>query len=101
MPIVPSVVVWRILLSACKLHENLALAEIVTTKLLEFDPSNSGNYVLLSNTYAGSGRWDDAGRIRELMEESSVQKPSGWSSIEGNGVSPNTFQGITSYLNQR
>ncbi|KAK4839624.1 hypothetical protein QYF36_023435 [Acer negundo] len=94
MPIVPSVVVWRILLSACKLHENLALAEIVTTKLLEFDPSNSGNYVLLSNTYAGSGRWDDAGRIRELMEESSVQKPSGWSSIEVNGVSPNK-------LNQR
>ncbi|KAK2653742.1 hypothetical protein Ddye_013598 [Dipteronia dyeriana] len=101
MPIVPSVVVWRILLSACKLHENLALAEIVTTKLLEFDPSNSGNYVLLSNTYSGSGRWDDAGRIRELMEESSVQKPSGWSSIEVNGVSPNKFQGITSYLNQR
>ncbi|KAK0597640.1 hypothetical protein LWI29_027179 [Acer saccharum] len=94
MPIVPSVVVWRILLSACKLHENLALAEIVTTKLLEFDPSNSGNYVLMSNTYAGSGRWDDAGRIRELMEESSVQKPSGWSSIEVNGVSPNK-------LNQR
>ncbi|KAH7557559.1 hypothetical protein JRO89_XS11G0180800 [Xanthoceras sorbifolium] len=89
MPMVPGVVVWRILLSACKLHGNLALAEIITDKLLELDPSNSGNYVLLSNTFAGSGRWDDAGRIRGLMEESSVLKPSGWSSIEVNGISTN------------
>ncbi|XP_017972927.1 PREDICTED: pentatricopeptide repeat-containing protein At2g29760, chloroplastic [Theobroma cacao] len=82
MPIHPDVVVWRILLSACKLHGNVVLAEIVTNKLLELDPSNSGNYVLLSNTYASSDRWDDATKMRELMEGNNVQKPSGWSSIE-------------------
>lgn len=84
MPLVPDVVVWRILLSACKLHGNVVLAEIATNKLLELDPSNSVNYVLLSNTYAGSDRWDDASKMRELMAEGDAQKPSGWSSIEVN-----------------
>lgn len=84
MPICPDVVVWRILLSACKLHGNVVLAEIVTNNLLELDPSNSGNYVLLSNTYASSDRWNAASKMRELMEGNNVQKPTGWSSIEVN-----------------
>ena len=66
MPIHPDVVVWRILLSACKLHGNVVLAEIVTNNLLELDPSNSGNFVLLSNTYGSSDRWDAATKMREL-----------------------------------
>ncbi|KAI4328765.1 hypothetical protein L6164_021097 [Bauhinia variegata] len=86
MPIAPDVIVWRILLSASKLHGNMAMAEIATNKLLELDPSNSGNYVLSSNTYAGLDRWDDVIKMRGLMEESKVQKPSGSSSIEINGL---------------
>ncbi|XP_022140925.1 pentatricopeptide repeat-containing protein At2g22410, mitochondrial-like [Momordica charantia] len=85
MPMVPDVVIWRILLSACKLHGNVVLAELVSKKLLELDPQNSGNYVLSSSTYAGSDRWDDVLKIRELMEESDVQKPYAYSSIELNG----------------
>jgi RIO kinase 1 len=84
MPVDPDVVVWRILLSASQVHGNLPLAEIATNKLLELDPSNSGNYVLSSNTYAGSNRWEDVVKMRGLMEESNVQKPSGSSSIEIN-----------------
>lgn len=86
MPLVPDVVVWRIFSSACKLHGNVVLAEISKKKLLELDPYNGGNYVLSSHTYAGSGRWDDAIKMRELMEESNVQKPFGCSSIEVNGT---------------
>lgn len=82
MPIVPDVVIWRILLSACKLHGNVVLAEIVSKKLIELDPSNTGNYVLSSNTYAASHRWDDVLKIRELMEVTNVQKPFAYSSIE-------------------
>ncbi|CAN1158945.1 Pentatricopeptide repeat-containing protein At2g29760, chloroplastic [Linum perenne] len=85
MPVVPDVVIWRILLGACLLHGNVGLAEIVTKKLLEMDPSNSGNYIYLSNAYAGSDRWEDADELRKLMAVRDVQKPSGWSSIEGNG----------------
>lgn len=86
MPVIPDVIVWRILLSACKLHGNVVLAEIATKKLLELNPCDSGNYVLLSNTYAGADRWSDAKKMRELMEEGDVQKPSGSSSIEVNGL---------------
>ncbi|KAG7014794.1 Pentatricopeptide repeat-containing protein, mitochondrial, partial [Cucurbita argyrosperma subsp. argyrosperma] len=82
MPMVSDVVIWRILLSACKLHGNVILAEIVSKKLLELDPSNSGNYVLCSSTYAGSDRWDDVLKIRELMEVTNVLKPYAYSSIE-------------------
>ncbi|XP_061371564.1 pentatricopeptide repeat-containing protein At2g22410, mitochondrial-like [Gastrolobium bilobum] len=85
MPMAPDDVVWRILLSASQVHGNIPLAEIATNKLLELDPSNSGNYVLSSNTYAGSNRWEDVIKMRGLMEESNVQKPSGSSSIEING----------------
>ncbi|TQD80566.1 hypothetical protein C1H46_033870 [Malus baccata] len=90
MPVVPHVVVWRILLSACKVHGNVALAESVTAKLVELDPSNSGNYILSSSTYAGSDRWDDALRMRELMGESKVQKPFGRSAIEIDGIFSNS-----------
>ncbi|CAK9161005.1 unnamed protein product [Ilex paraguariensis] len=92
MPILPDVVVWRILLSACKLHRNVVLAEIATNKLLELDSLNSGNYVLSSNTYAGADRWDDAIKMRKLMEEGNVEKPFGWSSIEVDCLSSNSSQ---------
>ncbi|KAK4266814.1 hypothetical protein QN277_023684 [Acacia crassicarpa] len=82
MPIVPDVVVWRMLLSASQLHRNVPLSEIASKKLLEVDPSNSGNYVLSSNIYAGSDRWEDVIRMRVMMEEVNVLKPSGSSSIE-------------------
>lgn len=84
MPMDPDVVVWRILLSASQVHGNLHLAEIATKKLLETDPSNSGNYILSSNTYAGSNRWEDVIKMRRLMEESNVHKPSASSSVEIN-----------------
>ncbi|XP_074282073.1 pentatricopeptide repeat-containing protein At2g29760, chloroplastic-like [Silene latifolia] len=82
MPIPADVVLWRILLSACKLHENITLAETVSKKLLELDAGNSGNYVLISDTCASAEKWDSATMFRDLMGENSVQKPSAWSSIE-------------------
>ncbi|KAL0452529.1 UNVERIFIED_CONTAM: putative pentatricopeptide repeat-containing protein [Sesamum latifolium] len=84
MPILPDIVVWRILLSACKLHGNLILAKIASERLLELDPTNGGNYVLSSNSYASAERWDDAIKMRELMDKGDVLKPLGQSSIETN-----------------
>ncbi|KAL9240416.1 hypothetical protein vseg_014640 [Gypsophila vaccaria] len=82
MPIAADLVLWRILLSACKLHGNVTLAETVSKKLLELDASSSGNFVLLSDTYAGAEKWDAATMLRDLMGESCVHKPSAWSSVE-------------------
>lgn len=85
MPIAPDVIIWRILLGSCKLQGNMVLAEIATNKLLELDPSNSGNYILSSNIYAGADRWDDAMKMRTLLNDGDVLKPSGWSSLQTNG----------------
>ncbi|XP_058107200.1 pentatricopeptide repeat-containing protein At2g22410, mitochondrial-like [Magnolia sinica] len=86
LPVAPDPMMWRILLSSCMLHGNVSLAEIIAKKVIELDPGNSGNYVLLSKTYAGAERWDDATEVREMMEEREVQKAPGCSSIEVNGT---------------
>lgn len=74
MPVAPDPVVYRILLGACKTHGDLAIAEVVTKKLNELDGCNSGNYTLLSNTYASADRWSDAMKVRQWMEDSRVRK---------------------------
>lgn len=84
MPIAADVIIWRILLGSCKLQGNMVLAEIVTKKLLELDPCNSGNYILSSNIYAGVERWDDAMKMRKLLKEGDLLKPAGWSSLQTN-----------------
>ncbi|KAL0370305.1 UNVERIFIED_CONTAM: Pentatricopeptide repeat-containing protein [Sesamum angustifolium] len=50
--------------------------------LLELKPDHPGYYVLLSNMYAESGRWDEADRIRKLMNLRSVKKNPGCSWVQ-------------------
>ncbi|XP_027353501.1 pentatricopeptide repeat-containing protein At2g22410, mitochondrial-like [Abrus precatorius] len=101
MPVAPDVIIWRILLSASQVHGNIPLAEIATNKLLELDPSNSSNYVLSSNTYAGSNRWEDVMKMRGMMEKSNVHKLSGSSSIEINGSNTSQDSGFIKLQNKR
>ncbi|KAI3667746.1 hypothetical protein L6452_42815 [Arctium lappa] len=58
MPMPPLASVWGALLGACKLHGNVEVAEQASSRLLELEPWNHGAYVLLSNIYAKSGKWD-------------------------------------------
>ena len=78
----PDLIIWRTLLRACHTHGNVDLAEIATEKLNELDPSNNGNYMLLSDTYSSGNRWNDSMKVRETMEYTDVQKIPGCSSIE-------------------
>ncbi|XP_058110832.1 pentatricopeptide repeat-containing protein At1g08070, chloroplastic-like [Magnolia sinica] len=82
MEVEPNVVIWGTLLSACRIHSNLELAERAVEKLLVLEPENSGNYVLLSNMYAGAGRWEESLKTRVLMREKRVQKTAAYSWIE-------------------
>ncbi|XP_027154326.1 pentatricopeptide repeat-containing protein At1g31430-like [Coffea eugenioides] len=92
-PVASEVVVWRILLGGCKLHGNVSLAEIASSKLIELDPHNGANYVLSSSAYASAERWNDATKMRELIDEDDLQKPLGWSTIEVDGLGPVDSQG--------
>ncbi|XP_043720147.1 pentatricopeptide repeat-containing protein At1g20230-like [Telopea speciosissima] len=82
MPLEPNSAVWGSLLGACRIHCNPELAEYAAGFLLELEPQNSGNYILLANIYSAAGRWEDAARIRRLMRERGVTKPPGCSWIE-------------------
>uniref|UniRef100_A0A0E0LJI7 DYW domain-containing protein n=1 Tax=Oryza punctata TaxID=4537 RepID=A0A0E0LJI7_ORYPU len=77
--------IWGALLSACRIHKNVELAEISVKRLFELDASNSGYYVLLSNIYAEAGMWKDVERIRLLVKTRRIEKPPGYSSVELKG----------------
>ncbi|GMI65415.1 hypothetical protein like AT1G09190 [Hibiscus trionum] len=79
MHILPNAALWGSLLSACRTYGELELAELAVKELINLEPWNSGNYVLLSNIYAEEGRWDEVEKIRVLMRENSVKKAMGQS----------------------
>ncbi|XP_030967844.1 pentatricopeptide repeat-containing protein At2g29760, chloroplastic-like [Quercus lobata] len=86
MPILPTASVWGALLGACRLHGNIELAEQACSHLLELDPRNHGAYVLLSNIYAKTGKWDRVSGLRKIMRDFGLKKEPGCSSIEVNGI---------------
>ncbi|GAV80842.1 LOW QUALITY PROTEIN: PPR domain-containing protein/PPR_2 domain-containing protein/PPR_3 domain-containing protein/DYW_deaminase domain-containing protein, partial [Cephalotus follicularis] len=86
MPMEANAIVWGALLGGCRLHKDIQLAEYVLRKLIDLEPWNSGNYVLLSNILAASHKWDDAAKIRAILGERKIQKVPGCSWIDVAGV---------------
>ncbi|CAL9025860.1 unnamed protein product [Prunus brigantina] len=78
----PTAAIWGSLLGACRVHSNVEIGEFVGFRLLQIEPENAGNYVILSNLYASAGRWEDVRNVRELMVEKAVIKEPGRSWIE-------------------
>jgi pentatricopeptide repeat protein len=81
MPIEPDASVWRALLSSCRVNNDTKLAENIFEKLVELEPMNPGNYVLLSNIYAAADCWLEVTRIRTWLKEKGLHKPPGISWI--------------------
>ncbi|XP_042500030.1 pentatricopeptide repeat-containing protein At3g62890-like [Macadamia integrifolia] len=84
MPMEPHPVVWATLLSSCRIHGKVKLAEQVALRLIELVPQSGETYVLLSNIYSQAGRWNEAANLRKMMKEKGVIKKPGCSSIEVN-----------------
>ncbi|XP_051119603.1 pentatricopeptide repeat-containing protein At4g21065-like [Andrographis paniculata] len=82
MPMAPSPVIWRSLVSACRSRGQLALGERVSKNLIVQDPMEESNYVLLSSVYAKSQDWAKKTRAREAMGKKRVQKIPGSTMIE-------------------
>ncbi|XP_021894236.1 pentatricopeptide repeat-containing protein At3g24000, mitochondrial-like [Carica papaya] len=81
MPIKPDASIWRALLSACRDHWDTKQAAAIFEKLAELEPRNAGNYVLLSNIYAGAGLWSEVGQIRAWLRANGLRKTPGVSWI--------------------
>ncbi|CAN6439591.1 unnamed protein product [Victoria cruziana] len=86
MPMKPSAILWRSLLSSCRTHNNVELGQVSIGHLMELDPQESGNYVLLSNIYAAYNRWDDVRRVRKIMKDRGINKLPGSSILELDGA---------------
>lgn len=75
MPVKPNAAVRAPFFGACRYHNNIEIgeyvAQYVAEPLFELDPQNSGHYIILSNNYAASGRWDDVKfvKIDERQED--------------------------------
>ncbi|OEL18292.1 Pentatricopeptide repeat-containing protein [Dichanthelium oligosanthes] len=67
IPMKPNAAIWGALLSACRAHAGLGIAEVALKELINLEPWNSGNYVLLANLYADTGRWEEAGETADCV----------------------------------
>lgn len=77
----PDAVTWRALLGACRIHGSMDVAAYAAKRVLDLDPDDAGTYILLSNIYANTHRWEDAAQVRRTMK---VRKEPGCSWIEVN-----------------
>ncbi|BAF09391.2 pentatricopeptide repeat-containing protein At3g29230 [Oryza sativa Japonica Group] len=83
MPVEPHPGLWGALAGACKIHGEVELGEEVAKKLIELEPQHGSRYILLSNIYATSNRWDDMANVRRILKDRKVPKGTG-NAIVGN-----------------
>ncbi|KAL7161862.1 hypothetical protein ACSBR2_042355 [Camellia fascicularis] len=86
MPFEPSVMVWRALLGACVIHNDVELGRISALHVLEMEPQDEATHVLMSNMYATARRWDNVASVRKNMKRKGVKKEPGLSWIENQGI---------------
>lgn len=93
LPITPTPIFWRTLLSACGSHGDVDMGMRVLEQIFALDDSHGGDYVIISNLCARAGRWEDVDRLRKLMRDRGIVKIPGCSSIEVNNVVHEFFSG--------
>ncbi|KAB2599118.1 pentatricopeptide repeat-containing protein [Pyrus ussuriensis x Pyrus communis] len=86
IPFEPSIMVWRALLGACVIHNDVELGRMAAKHVLEMDPQDEATHVLLSNIYATAKRWDNVAYVRKNMKRKGVKKEPGLSWIENQGT---------------
>ncbi|KAJ0972682.1 hypothetical protein J5N97_020641 [Dioscorea zingiberensis] len=82
MPFPAGPTIWRTLLGACRVHKNVELGKLAAEQLMSLEPQDSAAYVLLSNIYASTGKWEERAKVRKLMDERNVKKEAGRSWIQ-------------------
>ncbi|KAK6266242.1 hypothetical protein QUC31_017079 [Theobroma cacao] len=73
------------LLSACRKYRNVDLGEYIARKLLDLNPGNTSNHVLMSNLYTSGGKWKEATITRSMLRNRGLIKEPGWSQVQING----------------
>ncbi|XP_031103349.1 pentatricopeptide repeat-containing protein At5g03800 [Ipomoea triloba] len=79
MPFEPKPSVWRALLDSCIMHLNSTIGKRVIKKILSIEPQDPSTFILKSNLYSASGRWQCSELVRAEMKEKGFQKIPGQS----------------------
>ncbi|KAF3785993.1 Pentatricopeptide repeat-containing protein [Nymphaea thermarum] len=82
MPFRPDALVYKTLLSSCKLHKNVGLGEYAAGRALELDPTDPATYVLLANMYDDAAKSNSANSVRLMLKQRGLKKNPGQSWIE-------------------
>ncbi|GLT77873.1 hypothetical protein SLA2020_494280 [Shorea laevis] len=82
MPMEPNDCVLGSLLHSCIMYKNTDVAEETASHILNLNSETTGSYMLLSNIYAASGRWEDSARVRISAKTKGLKKIPGQSWIE-------------------
>ncbi|KAL0410922.1 UNVERIFIED_CONTAM: Pentatricopeptide repeat-containing protein, mitochondrial [Sesamum latifolium] len=85
LPVDLPVYAWETLLSACSIHANYDLGDLIAEKILGYQPCDVGMCVLQSNIYSARGMWKDAAHIRAKLKQNQLNKELGCSWIDING----------------
>lgn len=86
IPFEPTVMIWRALLGACVIHNDVELGRKSAERVLELEPQDDATHVLLSNLYANAKRWNNVALVRKSMKKKGVKKEPGLSWIENQGM---------------
>ncbi|XXG90484.1 hypothetical protein AAC387_Pa12g2241 [Persea americana] len=81
MPVKANSMVWLALLSACRVHSNVELAERAARRIFGIEPHSSAAYILSYNFYASCERWNDVSQIRKIIKDRGIVKMPGCSWI--------------------
>lgn len=81
MPFEPKPSVWRALLDSCIMHMNSTMGKRVIKKILSIEPQDPSTFILKSNLYSASGRWQCSEIVRAEMREKGFHKIPGQSWI--------------------
>ncbi|KZV35314.1 pentatricopeptide repeat-containing protein [Dorcoceras hygrometricum] len=84
MPIQPTAMIWKSLLCACLVTDNLESGQHIGGMTTSSYPNDSGSYTLLSNIFASRSMWTDALVVMDKMDRNNVLKVTGYSWIEIN-----------------
>ncbi|XP_076933313.1 pentatricopeptide repeat-containing protein At2g41080-like [Bidens hawaiensis] len=78
----PDSIIWKTLLSACRIYKNADMAKRIAEEVIRVDPHDSASYVLLSNIQASAKQWQNVSDFRKAMRDMRVKKEPGVSWFE-------------------
>lgn len=90
-------VLWRTLLSACKIHKNVEMGEIAFKKVASLSAHNAGDCALLAGVYASVGDGQGVARMRKMVKDRGIKTTPGWTWIEVHGEVRKFVVGDTSH----